>query len=95
MQTRSFLYIDDNKYGTIMLILSNKNGPLNVGSEELGSKIELINLALKISNKNRNIFSIEGQVGVRRRNSINKTIVNDIGWNSKTSLEIGMSCLFN
>lgn len=93
-QTRSFLFIDDCIEGILMLTRSNKIGPYNIGSEEIISISDLVKLALKISNKKRSIASIEGPVGVRGRNSINDSIVKDIGWNSKTSLEEGISILY-
>jgi nucleoside-diphosphate-sugar epimerase len=95
MQTRSFLFIDDCIEGILMLTRSDKTGPYNIGSEEKISISDLVNLVLKISNKNRNIVSIEGPVGVMGRNSVNVSIEKDIGWNSNTSLEIGISKLYH
>ena len=93
-QTRSFLYIDDCIEGILMLTRSDKIGPFNIGSEEMVSISDLVKLVLKISNKNRAIVSVEGPVGVRGRNSVNDSIIRDIGWNSKISLEEGITILY-
>jgi GDP-D-mannose 3',5'-epimerase len=93
-QTRSFLFIDDCIEGILMLTRSNKIGPYNIGSEELISISDLVKLVLRLSNKDRNIVSVAGPVGVRGRNSVNNLIVSDIGWNSKISLKQGISILY-
>ncbi len=93
-QTRSFLFIDDCIEGILMLTRSDKIGPYNIGSEEMISIYDLVKLVLKLSKKNRNIISIEGPVGVRGRNSYNDSIVRDIGWNSKVSLQEGITLLY-
>jgi nucleoside-diphosphate-sugar epimerase len=93
-QTRSFLYIDDCINGILMLTRSDKIGPYNIGSEEIISIHNLVKLVLKVRNKHREILFIEGPVGVKGRNSVNDLIIKDIGWNSTTSLEIGISKLY-
>lgn len=93
-QTRSFLFIDDCIDGILMLTRSTKIGPYNIGSEEMISISDLVNLILKFSNKSRKIVSVEGPVGVRGRNSVNDSIVSDIGWNSKISLDKGILILY-
>lgn len=93
-QTRSFLFIDDCIDGILMLTRSPKIGPYNIGSEEMISISDLVKLILKFSNKSRKIVSVEGPVGVRGRNSVNDSILSDIGWNSKISLDKGISILY-
>ena len=78
-----------------MLTRSDKTGPYNIGSEEIISIHSLVELVLKIRNRQREILFVEGPVGVKGRNSVNDLIINDIGWNSKTSLEIGISKLYS
>jgi GDP-D-mannose 3',5'-epimerase len=94
-QTRSFLFIDDCIEGILMLTRSKKTGPYNIGSEEIISISDLVSLVLKIGHKKRTIVSIDGPVGVRGRNSVNELIIEEIGWNSKTPLEIGISKLYS
>jgi len=77
-----------------LLTRSDKIGPYNIGSEEMISISDLVKLILKLSNKSRDIVSVEGPLGVRGRNSVNDLIVKDIGWNSKTTLEKGITYLY-
>jgi len=94
-KTRSFLYFEDCINGILMLTRSNRTGPYIIGSEEIISISDLVSLVLEIGNKKRTIVSIEGPVGVRGRNSVNELIIDEIGWNSSTSLEIGISKLYS
>src|SRR5690242_3524018 len=50
-QTRSFLYIDECVEGTVRLLRSNFAGPVNIGSEEMVTINQLVNLVADIAGK--------------------------------------------
>ena len=90
-QTRSFLYIDDCIEATRRLMDSNCEEVINIGSEEMVSIDELINIAAKVADKKININHIPGPVGVRGRNSQNDMIREKLKWDYEISLEEGIS----
>jgi GDP-D-mannose 3',5'-epimerase len=89
-QTRSFLFIDECLEGTIKLLRSNINFPLNIGSEEMVSINQLADMAMKIAGKKLTKRHIEGPLGVRGRNSDNKLIYKSLQWQPSQPLEVGL-----
>ena len=100
-QTRSFLYIDECIEATIRLMRSNFTGPVNIGSEEMISINNFAKMAIEVSNKNLNIYNIDGQdfinkyghkcpLGVNGRNSDNTLYYDKVGWKVSTPLINGM-----
>ncbi len=90
-QTRSFLYIDECLEGVNRLMLQDKFvGPVNIGSEEMVSIDELTKMVIGISGKKLGIKHVSGPVGVRGRNSDNRLIRKELGWEPKQSLKIGL-----
>jgi GDP-D-mannose 3', 5'-epimerase len=79
-QTRSFLYIDECLEGIRRLMDSEFEGPFNIGSEEMVSINQLAEMVMKISSKKLQIKHIPGPLGVRGRNSDNKLIKLNLGW---------------
>jgi len=53
-QTRSFCYIDDAVEGVLRLMASEVREPLNIGSDEMVSMIEMGDMALDYAGKKRN-----------------------------------------
>ncbi|WP_039017867.1 NAD-dependent epimerase/dehydratase family protein [Halocynthiibacter namhaensis] len=90
LQTRSFLYIDECVEGTIKLLRSDFEGPVNIGSEEMISINNLANMAISISGKSLKINNIAGPEGVRGRNSDNRLIMDRLGWAPNQSLRTGI-----
>ena len=90
-QTRSFLFIDDCLEGTIKLLRSEYSGPYNIGSEEMISINDFVDLIADIAGKTINKIHIDGPLGVRGRNSDNKLIQSDLNWSPKFSLKEGIS----
>lgn len=90
-QTRSFLYIDDCLKGSIMLMESNYDKPLNIGSDRLVTIDELADIIIKISGKKIDKkYDLSAPQGVRGRNA-DLTLVKEIlGWEPKVSLEEGL-----
>lgn len=91
LQTRSFLYIDECIEGTIRLMRSDFEGPVNIGSDEMVTINQLVAIAGKFSNKKFTVNHIDGPQGVRGRNSDNSLIKQKLNWSPSMSLEDGIS----
>ncbi len=91
-QTRSFCYIDDAVEGTVLLMESNYEKPVNIGSERLISIDELADIIIKISRKRiKKKYDTSAPQGVRGRNADITLARNVLGWYPKISLEEGLS----
>jgi GDP-D-mannose 3',5'-epimerase len=89
-QTRSFLIIDECIEGTIRLMRSNFQGPVNIGSDEKVSINTLVDYVSRIAKKRIYVKHIPGPVGVRGRNSDNKLIRDKLDWAPTNSLQWGL-----
>jgi GDP-D-mannose 3',5'-epimerase len=89
-QTRSFLYIDECIEATRRLMESDFSGPVNIGSEEMVSINDLVQIACSVENKSLNIIHIDGPTGVRGRNSNNDLIRHKLGWDYAAPLKDGI-----
>jgi len=90
-QTRSFLYIDDCIDAVRLLIESDFMGPVNIGSEEMVSINQLVDIACEIDNKTHLVKNhIPGPTGVRGRNSDNRLIEKMLGWKPQYTLQEGL-----
>jgi nucleoside-diphosphate-sugar epimerase len=95
-QTRSFLYIDECIEATRRLMQSNFSEPINIGSEEMVTINQLIEIVAKISSKKvlkRHLMS--APTGVRGRNSSNDLIRRVLGWDYELSLKQGIEKTYN
>ncbi len=90
-QTRSFMYVDDCVYGTQLLAASDVVEPLNIGSSELVSINQLVSIVEEIAGiqLQRN-HKLDAPQGVRGRNSDNRLIVAQLGWEPSISLRNGL-----
>lgn len=93
-QTRSFLYIDDCLEGTIRLLRSAFTGPVNIGSEEMVTINQLVDLVADISGKRIQKRHISGPVGVRGRNSDNALIRQKLNWAPVSRLRDGLEVTY-
>ena len=90
-QTRSFLYIDECIEATRRLMDSEFVGPVNIGSEEMVTIDELVDIAAKVSGKVvRKVYNLNAPRGVMGRNSNNDLIREKLGWDYEQSLEEGI-----
>ena len=80
-QTRSFLYIDECVEGVLRLMESDFIGPVNIGSDEMVTINELVDLVSSIENKKLEKIHIDGPLGVAGRNSDNNLIYEKLGGN--------------
>lgn len=94
-QTRSFLYIDDCIDAVRLLMESDFKEPINIGSEEMVTINHLAKIAIGLSGKQIEVNHIEGPTGVRGRNSNNKLIRKELGWEPKFNLIKGIGLTYN
>ena len=92
-QTRSFLYIDECVEGTLRLFESDHSDPINIGSDEQVSIIQMIEMIEHISGMNnlKKNYQLEKPKGVRGRSSNNDLIKKVLNWSYKMSLKEGLS----
>ncbi len=94
-QTRSFMYIDDCLYGTRTLMASDVREPLNIGSDELVSINQLIDIVEQIAGvKLKRRYDLSAPKGVRGRCSDNTEIKQRLGWAPSVRLRDGMEKTF-
>jgi len=93
-QTRSFLYVDECLEGTTRLLRSSFEGPVNIGSEEMVSINQLVDLVADIAGKTIHKNHIAGPLGVRGRNSDNTLIGEQLGWKPSQTLRAGLEKTF-
>ena len=79
-QTRSFLYVDECVEGVRRLMESDFSEPVNIGSDEMVTINQLVDIACGIENKDITKKHIDGPLGVAGRNSDNKLIKESIDW---------------
>ena len=90
LQTRSFLFVDECVEATYRLVQSDFTGPVNIGSEEMVSINELVDIAAKAAGKDVEKNHIDGPLGVRGRNSNNDLIREKLDWDYSMTLEEGI-----
>ena len=95
LQTRSFLLVDECVEATYRLVQSDFSGPVNIGSEEMVSINELVDIAAKVSGKKVDKKHIDGPLGVRGRNSNNDLIREKLNWDYTSTLEEGIKKTYN
>ena len=90
-QTRSFMYIDDCVEGSLKIMDSDIQEPINLGSSELVTINRLVDIVENIAGVklNRN-YDLSAPTGVRGRNSDNTMIQQRLGWEPSISLEEGL-----
>lgn len=91
-QTRSFMYIDDCVRGSQMILASDLEEPINLGSAELVSINQLYSIVEEIAGiKCERKYDLSAPQGVRGRNSDN-TMINEVfGWEPSISLADGLA----
>ena len=94
-QTRSFLYVDECIEATRRLMASNFQGPVNIGSEEMVTINQMVQIIARISGKNiKTAHKLDAPTGVRGRNSDNRLIREKLGWDFSMTLEEGLTKTF-
>lgn len=90
--TRSFCYIDDCLRGTVALMESAYDKPINIGSDRLVSVDELADIIIKISGKKiTKTYDLAAPEGVKGRNADLTLAKRVLGWEPQISLEEGLA----
>ena len=94
-QTRSFMYIDDCVQGTQMIMESHIDEPINLGSSELVTINQLVDIVEDIAGvKLQRKYNLSAPKGVNGRNSDNTMILDRLGWEPSTRLRDGMETTY-
>ena len=95
-QTRSFMYIDDCVKGVIDIMYSNIEEPINLGSSEMVSINQLVDIVEEIAGfKLDRKYDLDAPKGVRGRNSENTLIKQYLNWEPSIPLRKGMKKTYN
>src|SRR4051812_37675073 len=90
-QTRSFMYIDDCLHGTKEILASDIIEPINLGSSELVTINQMIDIIQDIAGiEVKRNHDLTAPQGVRGRNSDNTLIEKELGWEPSISLRDGL-----
>ncbi len=90
-QTRSFMYIDDGVKGIIDIMYSDIEEPINLGSSEMVSINQLVDIVEDIAGmKLQREYDLDAPKGVRGRNSDNTLIKEYLDWEPSIPLKEGM-----
>jgi len=91
-QTRSFMYIDDCLKGVVDIMHSDIIEPLNLGSSELVTINQLVDIVEEIAGiKLKRHYNLDAPKGVNGRNSDNTKIQEYLGWEPSIRLRDGMA----
>src|SRR6202042_2388999 len=91
-QTRSFMYIDDCTKGVEMITESEIHEPLNLGSDELVTINQLVDIAEDIAGvKLKRNYKLDAPKGVNGRNSDNTLILEKLDWEPLLRLREGLA----
>ena len=91
-QTRSFMYIDDCVKGTQMIMESEIHEPINLGSSEVVTINQLVDIAEEIGGvKLKRQYKLDAPKGVNGRNSDNTKIQQYLGWEPSVRLRDGLA----
>jgi nucleoside-diphosphate-sugar epimerase len=94
-QTRSFTFIDDCVRGTQMIMNSDIEEPINLGSSEMVSINQLIDIVSEIADYPvGRRYNLDAPKGVRGRNSDNTMILDRLGWEPSTRLKDGLAATY-
>jgi GDP-D-mannose 3',5'-epimerase len=90
-QTRSYCYIDDAVEGTVMVMESDYDKPVNIGSDRIVTVNELADMIIKISGKTvKKKYDLKAPQGVRGRNADLTLVKKMMDWGPKVNLEEGL-----
>jgi nucleoside-diphosphate-sugar epimerase len=90
-QTRSFMYMDDCVKGTLDIMASDIEEPINLGSSQLVTINQLVDIVEQIAGvKLKRSYNLSAPKGVNGRNSDNTLIQSLMDWQPNIRLEDGM-----
>lgn len=90
-QTRSFMFIDDCTQGTQMIMNSSIAEPINLGSSELVTINQLVDIVEEIAGVHlKRTYDLGAPKGVNGRNSDNSMILERLDWEPSIRLRDGL-----
>jgi nucleoside-diphosphate-sugar epimerase len=96
LQTRSFMCIDDCTEGIYRLMQSDHHHPLNLGTDEMVTVNELVDIICTIAGKTlKRRHDLSKPQGVRGRNSDNTRLREVLGWEPHIDLRTGLVDTYN
>lgn len=90
-QTRSFLWVGECVDGLLRMMESDCQGPVNLGSQQMISINQLVDMVCEIAGKTLEKKHIAGPLGVRGRTSDNTLIKQQLGWAPREMLRHGLT----
>jgi len=94
-QTRSFMYVDDCVEGLIRIMASGYRDALNLGTDELVTIDQLVDLVSEVAGKClTKRHNLKGPQGVRGRNSDNRRLREVLGWEPSILLRQGLALTY-
>lgn len=94
-QTRSFMYVDDCCEGLIRIMASNHRDALNLGTDELVTINQLVDMVAEVAGKRvTRRHNLSGPQGVRGRNSDNTRLRQVLGWEPSIPLIKGLEVTY-
>lgn len=94
-QTRSFMYVDDCVDGLKRIMASDYHDALNLGTPELVTINQLLEMVAKIAGKRLRVtHNLSGPQGVRGRNSENSRTRRVLGWEPSIPLQQGLAVTY-
>ena len=94
-QTRSFMLVDDCVEGLIRIMASDYRDALNLGTDELVTINELVDIVCNIAGKRlTKRHDLTGPQGVRGRNSDNTLLRKVLGWEPSIHLAQGLAVTY-
>jgi len=95
-QTRSFMYVDDCVEGLIRIMASDYADALNLGTDELVTINQLVEMTADIAGKHIvKRHNLTGPQGVRGRNSDNSLTRRVLGWEPSIPLRQGLKITYH
>jgi GDP-D-mannose 3',5'-epimerase len=94
-QTRSFMYVDDCVEGLIRIMASGYRDALNLGTDELVTIDQLVDIVSEIAGKRlTKRHNLKGPQGVRGRNSDNSLLRETLDWQPSIPLRQGLALTY-
>jgi GDP-D-mannose 3',5'-epimerase len=90
---RAYTYVSDLVEGIYLLMHSDLEGPVNIGSSQYVTVDELVETVIEVAGKEIHKKYVEGPVGVQAR-SFSKARIQSLGWEAKVSLEEGIGLTY-
>ncbi len=86
---RSYTYVDDMVDGIHRLTFSDLEGPVNIGSPQYISVLELVQAVAEVAGKRVDVRSVPGPVGVRSR-AFSNARIESLGWRARYDIHAGI-----